>query len=225
MAAGTYVTRLNTVRNTRNLPRTVGRPPVSRSDFNNLKTDLGQSIHDPRPVRLTYRDCKTSTPVSPYSHQPLSKTGAHKSIQRPALWFQRRKLRERSTHAHCCCSHHSCAKNKTFSLPILHAKAVKYSSFPLHGSCADVTDQSLTFLELSIFFGWEIRMFPVQTGFLYYFPVEISPRNSRREERRIITTSGRSCTFFSSLYIQTGPYILMVGGGGGNDFENYGWPH
>jgi len=59
----------------------------------------------------------------------------------------------RTHNALSCCSHHSFAKNITFSLWILRAKAVKCFSFPFHGSCTDVTDQSLTFLELSIFFG------------------------------------------------------------------------
>jgi hypothetical protein len=99
--------------------------------------------------------------------------------------------RERTTHFAVA------LKINIFSLCILHAKVAKSFSFPLHGSCTDVTDQSLTFLEMSILFGWEIRMFPVQTGFLYYFPVEISPRNGRRDERGIITTSGtRSYIFF-----------------------------
>jgi hypothetical protein len=109
-------------------------------------------------------------------------------------------------------------KIKHFHFGFSMQRAVKSFAFPLHSSCTDVTDQSLTFLEPSTFFGWEIRMFPVQTGFLYYFPVEISPRNRRREERRIITTSGRrSCTFF--LHLCTSKRVHTSWWFRGNEFE------
>jgi len=104
--------------------------------------------------RLTYRDCQTSAPVSPCRPVAINLSAKLEHIKAYSSHHYDFSGRCSRTHnALCCCSHHSCAKNKTFSLWILHAKEVKSFSFPLHGSCSDATDQSLTFLELSIFSG------------------------------------------------------------------------